>query len=489
MLKSAAFSFIIVHLVTLVIFLKYRNDIFCRIKKLRGRFKKSSAYHIARGKMPSWPAAAGRTAARTVNSSVPEVIAGIVSRILSGKSTGLPIFAAVMFAVFHLTFDVAGRFLSGLLASCLDLGTAQLDHALTSAGSYRPLHDLLIYGVCPGIGSVLSFVPLIAILFCLLAILEDCGYFSYAAALFDSGMSRLGLTGKCIVPLIMGFGCAVPAVMSASSMLDGSKKLRTIFMIPFMSCSARLPVYSVLISAFFEEHRALVVWFIYLTGIVIAMICAGLTGKITDGRRQNYPSSSDCGSGCSAGHKQRAVCGHFATPALKPPRISYVLYVVLTNSLGFVKKAFSVILAASVVIWFMQSFDCSLSMVSDCRESILVFLGRSVAPFFEPLGFGSWQAASAMIAGLFAKEAIISTFSVIAGSTGTSAFSLLSSIFTPAGAISFMVFCLLYVPCIATLATVRKETGSWRCSIIMCFGHILLAWGVCFVIYNSFSHL
>ena len=284
------------------------------------------------------------------------------------------------------------------------------------------LHDLLIYGICPGIGSVLSFVPLIAVLFCLLAILEDCGYFSYAAALFDSGMSRLGLSGQCIVPLIMGFGCAVPAVMSASSMLEGNKKLRTIFMIPFMSCSARLPVYSVLISAFFEDHRAIVVWFIYLTGITTAMICAGLAGKIADGRRPNNLSSSNCrcqrGSGYSAGHKTRTGGGHFTTPSLTPPRISYVLDVVLTNSLGFVKKAFSIILAASVVIWFLQSFDCGFHMVSDCRESMLVFLGRSVAPFFEPLGFGSWQAASAMIAGLFAKEAIISTFSVIASSSG-----------------------------------------------------------------------
>ena len=383
--------------------------------------------------------------------------------------------------------------MSGLLATALDICTVRLDHILSAAGTCRPLHDLLIYGICPGIGSVLSFVPLIAVLFCLLAILESCGYFSYAAALFDSGMSRFGLSGQCIVPLIMGFGCAVPAVMSASSMLESRERLRTIFMIPFMSCSARLPVYSVLISAFFEDHRAIVVWFIYLTGIATAMICAGPAGKIADGRIQNHPGSSNCrcrrGSECSTGHKKRARCEHFATPALKPPRISYILDVVITNSLGFVKKAFSVILAASVVIWFLQSFDCGFHMVSDCRESILVFLGRSVAPFFEPLGFGSWQAASAMIAGLSAKEAIISTFSVIASSSGTSSFSLLSSIFTPAGAISFMIFCLLYVPCIATLATVRKETGSWRCSIIMCFGHILLAWSVCFVIYNIFSHL
>ena len=165
----------------------------------------------------------------------------IARRLLSGKITGLPIFAAVMFTVFHLTFDTVGRSLSVLLATALDICTARLDHILLTAGTCRPLHDLLIYGICPGIGSVLSFVPLIAVLFCLLAILEDCGYFSYAAALFDSGMSRLGLSGQCIVPLIMGFGCAVPAVMSASSMLEGNKKLRTIFMIPFMSCSARLP--------------------------------------------------------------------------------------------------------------------------------------------------------------------------------------------------------------------------------------------------------
>ena len=481
MLKTAAISFTIIHIVMLVIFMKYKSDIFYKIKKLCSHFAKKGVYTTQ----------ASRTAqsTRTSKAGDPLMHNSIARRLLSGKITGLPIFAAVMFTVFHLTFDTVGRSLSVLLATALDICIARLDHILLTAGTCRPLHDLLIYGICPGIGSVLSFVPLIAVLFCLLAILEDCGYFSYAAALFDSGMSRLGLSGQCIVPLIMGFGCAVPAVMSASSMLEGNKKLRTIFMIPFMSCSARLPVYSVLISAFFEDHRAIVVWFIYLTGITTAMICAGLAGKIADARRQDRPGSSDCESGCSAGHKQKAVCRHFAAPALKPPRISYVLDIVLTNSLGFVKKAFSVILAASVVIWFLQSFDCSLHMVSDCRESILVFLGRSVAPFFEPLGFGSWQAASAMIAGLSAKEAIISTFSVIASSSGMSSFSLLSSIFTPAGAISFMVFCLLYVPCIATLATVRKETGSWRCSIIMCFGHILLAWSVCFMIYNIFCHL
>ena len=485
MLKTAAISFTIIHIVMLVIFMKYKSDIFCKIKKLRSHFAKKGVYTTQ----------ASRTAqsARTSKAGDPLMHNSIARRLLSGKITGLPIFAAVMFTVFHLTFDTVGRSLSVLLATALDICTARLDHILLTAGTCRPLHDLLIYGICPGIGSVLSFVPLIAVLFCLLAILEDCGYFSYAAALFDSGMSRLGLSGQCIVPLIMGFGCAVPAVMSASSMLEGNKKLRTIFMIPFMSCSARLPVYSVLISAFFEDHRAIVVWFIYLTGITTAMICAGLAGKIADGRRPNNLSSSNCrcqrGSGYSAGHKTRTGGGHFTTPSLKPPRISYVLDVVLTKSLGFVKKAFSVILAASVVIWFLQSFDCGFHMVSDCRESMLVFLGRSVAPFFEPLGFGSWQAASAMIAGLSAKEAIISTFSVIASSSGMSSFSLLSSIFTPAGAISFMVFCLLYVPCIATLATVRKETGSWRCSIIMCFGHILLALSVCFVIYNIFSHL
>lgn len=486
MLKTAAFSFLIVHMLALVIFLRYRNDIFCKTKRLRAHFVKESA---RTSQTPQ--------STRTPKPGNPLTYDITTHRILSGKITGLPIFAAVMFTVFHLTFDTIGRSLSGLLSIALDACAVRLDYILTAAGTCRPLHDLLIRGICPGVSSVLSFVPLIAVLFCLLAILEDCGYFSYAAALFDSAMSRLGLSGQCIVPLIMGFGCAVPAVMSASSMLEGRERLRTIFMIPFMSCSARLPVYSVLISAFFEDHRAIVIWFIYLSGIATAVICAGPAGKIAGRCVQKHSDSSDrrclcgpgCGSRCSAGHKTRTGVGHFATPAMKPPRVSYIIDAVLTNSLGFVKKAFSVILTASVVIWFLQSFDCGFHMVSDCRKSILVFLGRSVAPFFEPLGFGSWQAASAMIAGLSAKEAIISTFSVIASSSGTSSFSLLSSIFTPAGAISFMVFCLLYVPCIATLVTVRKETASWRCSIIMCFVHILLAWGVCFVIYNIFSYM
>ena len=344
MLKTAAISFAIIHIVMLVIFMKYKSDIFYKIKKLCSHFAKKGVYTTQ----------ASRTAqsTRTSKTGDPLMHNSIARRLLSGKITGLPIFAAVMFTVFHLTFDTVGRSLSVLLATALDICTARLDYILLTAGTCRPLHDLLIYGICPGIGSVLSFVPLIAVLFCLLAILEDCGYFSYAA----------GLSGQCIVPLIMGFGCAVPAVMSASSMLEGNKKLRTIFMIPFMSCSARLPVYSVLISAFFEDHRAIVVWFIYLTGITTAMICAGLAGKIADARRQDRPGSSDCESGCSAGHKTRTGGGHFTAPSLKPPRISYVLDIVLTTSLGFVKKAFSVILAASVVIWFLQSFDCGFHM-------------------------------------------------------------------------------------------------------------------------------
>lgn len=475
MLKAAAFSFIIVHLVTMAILLKYRNDIFRMVKKAPVRFRTYMAHPAASADGRAPHASTSRRSTHASTSGIFSISSGTVSRIFSSKITGLPIFATVMFMVFHLTFDTAGRFLNERLASLLELCTAKLDSFLTAAGSCRALHDLITCGICPGIGSVLSFVPVIAVLFLLLALLQDCGYFSHVAVMFDSSMSHLGLSGRCIVPLIMGFGCAVPAVLSASSMLDGREKLRTIYMIPFMSCSARLPVYGVLLSAFFEDHRAAVVWFIYLTGIAAAMICARIAASCT------------CRGGSA--HISREQCERPVCPVLKMPRISYVLDVVITNSLGFVKKAFSVILAASVIIWFLQSFDCSLHMVSDCRDSILVLSGRHIAPFFEPLGFGSWQAASAMIAGLSAKEAMISTFSVIAGSSGTSVFSLLCGIFTPSGALSFMVFCLLYVPCAATLVTVRKETGSWRCSIIMCFMHILAAWCACFVIYNVCSHL
>lgn len=381
------------------------------------------------------------------------------------------IFAAVMLAVFELTFNTLGRYLSDLLSEVLQFLTLQLALLLSSFDINPAFYDLVINGICPGVGSVLSFIPVIAVLFFLLGLLQETGYLSKASILMDRPLKHAGLAGSCIIPLIMGFGCAVPAIMYTASMntVPHRSLISTIRLIPFMSCSARLPVYSMLISCFFPEHRITVLLSIYATGILTAAAAAFVL--------RIFPSSEPCSGRLAAAY----------TPEYHMPDMSRVISLVCENILGFVKKAFTVIFTASVLIWFLQSYSFDIQPVSSGDDSMLASMGRICAPIFAPLGFGSWKATAAVISGLFAKEAIISTLVVTsssAASAGIPPMMTLSEIFDPLSAFSFMIFCLLYMPCIATLSAVRSVTGSWRESIIMAVLHLIIAWSIAFIVYN-----
>ncbi len=387
-----------------------------------------------------------------------------MKKFLTGKFTGIPVFILVMLTVFHLTFNVAGKFLSDKLSLIIDMAVNAISYRLISIGAGSAFHALIIDGVCTGIGSVLSFIPIIAVLFFLLSLLEGIGYLPNVAALMDRPMMKIGLSGKCVVPLIMGFGCAVPAVIAAGSMLPPGQRDATITIIPFMSCSAKLPIYAIFTSVFFEDHRVLVMSGIYITGIAVALLYAAVTNS-----GKNHISFT-----CNTPPRPYGI-----------PDMKQILTIVWINVKGFIKKAFTVIFMASVIIWFLQSFDSSMHMVSDSSESLLASAGKFTEPVFAPLGFGDWRAAAAVIAGLSAKEAVVSTFAVLSCTVGDGSMSaMLTQLFSPLSAFSFMVFCLLYIPCIATLATVRNQTGGWRLSIKMVLIQVLSAWITSFLIYH-----
>lgn len=390
------------------------------------------------------------------------------NKLLAGRLTGIPVFIAVMLLIFHLTFNVIGKSLSDALSAGIDAAVSLLSYKLLAAGVNPPFHDLVIDGVCAGVGSVLSFVPIIGVLFLFLSILEESGYLPNVAALMDRPMMKIGLTGRCIVPLIMSFGCAVPAVMAANAMLTGKERTRTIPLIPFMSCSAKLPIYAIFIDVFFEKHRALAMAGIYAAGILAAILYALLLKLI---------------------HPYSVGTVTAASPVpYRFPNINSVLSAVWLNTKGFIKKAFTVIFTASVVIWFLRSFDAHLHLIHDGGDSILADIGKYAAPVFAPLGFGDWRAAAAVIAGISAKEAVISTFAVLAGThTGAALPHMLADIFSPAGAFSFMIFCLMYIPCVATVAAIRSCAYSLRHTLKLILIQISIAWLASFLTYNILS--
>lgn len=392
-----------------------------------------------------------------------------IDKLLTGRFTGLPIFILVMMTVFYLTFNVLGKLLSNLLSAAIDNTVEIISLALLRAGVNPAFHELVVNGVCAGVGSVLSFIPIIAVLFFFLSILEESGYLPKVAVLMDKPMMKIGLSGRCVVPMIMGFGCAVPAVLTAGSLLTERERRTTIAMIPFMSCSAKLPIYAVFTTVFFTSHRALAMAGIYATGVAVAVLYA----LISKPKISEVPLCN-----------RKAPRTHYRFPNMR-----IVFGAVWLNVRGFIRKAFTVIFMASVIVWFLQSFDSSMNMVADSSHSLLALMGKLAAPIFAPLGFGDWRAASAVIAGLSAKEAVVSTFSVLSAAEGGSMTAMLSEIFSPLSAFSFMSFCLLYIPCIATLTAVRQQTGSWRLSIRMILSQTAIAWASAFIIYNIGSLL
>ena len=362
-------------------------------------------------------------------------------------------------------------------------------------------NNIFTEGIFPGVGSVLSFVPIIGGLFFLLSLLEQSGCLSYICRLLDRPMRLLGLSGSAIIPMIIGFGCNVPAILSASSILHGREKFAVMAMLPFMSCSARLPIYAMFTAVFFEKYRLPVFIAIYGLGIGAAVITALVLKQVSKGfwdvclLKTPHPANGRCncdrkgnrrpGRKSSISDIQKAP-GNAAFFAKIIACLSTALKTAWQSCLGFVKKAFTVILLASVVVWVLRTYDATLQPVSEPAESLLAILGRTFAPLFAPCGFGDWRAVSAIISGLFAKEAVISTFAVLAGAAYTNDLSLLlAEVFTPLSAFCFMTFCLLYTPCIATLTAIKKETGSLRFCFALTIFQMGLAWLVSLLIFQG----
>lgn len=381
-----------------------------------------------------------------------------IDQFLTGKYTGIPAFIGIMGIVFFLTFNVIGSFLQGILENGVSIVTNYVDTLLTQAQINVALHSLIIDGIFNGVGTVLSFLPIIVTLFFFLSILEDSGYMARVAFIMDKLLRKIGLSGRSIVPMLIGFGCTVPGVMASRTLSSRRDRQMTIILTPFMSCSAKLPIYAFFTSVFFPGKGALVMIFLYvfgiLTGIIFALI---LKGSLFKGEPVPFVME---------------------LPNYRMPGAKNVCQLLWEKAKDFLQRAFTVIFVATIVIWFLQTFDLRFNIVTESKDSILAILAGYIAPIFNPLGFGDWRISTALISGFMAKESVVSTLSILYGSTQ----SLLMSLTTPA-ALSLLIFCLLYTPCIAAIAAIKRElNGKW--ALIVVFGQCLIAWLASFVVYH-----
>ena len=388
-----------------------------------------------------------------------------IDSVLTNRYLAIPMFILIMMAVFWLTFGVIGKFLSDLLTSGIAAVTAAADNALTVYGLNPVIHSLIIDGIFAGVGSVLSFLPTIVTLFFFLSMLEDSGYMARVAFVMDSLLRKIGLSGRSFVPLIIGFGCSVPAIMATRTLSSERDRKMTIFLTPFMSCSAKLPIYSVFAMAFFPNHSALVMVCLYFFG----MICGIIYGIILNKTR----------------FKGNPVPFVMELPNYRLPSPKSVVLLMWDKAKDFLTKAFTVIFTASVIIWFLQSFDSRLNVVTDSSQSLLAALGKIIAPIFAPLGFNDWRISTALITGFTAKEAVVSTLSVLSGAGSSDLLpAILQGMFTPMTAVSFLVFSLLYTPCVAAVAAVRREMNSSFAALSFVLIQCAAAWVAAFAVYN-----
>ena len=381
-----------------------------------------------------------------------------IDQFLTGKYTGIPAFIGIMGIVFFLTFNVIGSFLQGILENGVSIVTNYVDTLLTQAQINVALHSLIIDGIFNGVGTVLSFLPIIVTLFFFLSILEDSGYMARVAFIMDKLLRKIGLSGRSIVPMLIGFGCTVPGVMASRTLSSRRDRQMTIILTPFMSCSAKLPIYAFFTSVFFPGKGAFVMIFLYvfgiLTGIIFALI---LKGSLFKGEPVPFVME---------------------LPNYRMPGAKNVCQLLWEKAKDFLQRAFTVIFVATIIIWFLQTFDLRFNIVAESKESILAILAGYITPIFNPLGFGDWRISTALISGFMAKESVVSTLSILYGSTQ----SLLMSLTTPA-ALSLLIFCLLYTPCIAAIAAIKRElNGKW--ALIVVFGQCLIAWLASFVVYH-----
>ncbi|HEX2985458.1 MAG TPA: ferrous iron transport protein B [Caproiciproducens sp.] len=387
-----------------------------------------------------------------------------IDNILTHKYLAIPIFLLIMMLIFWLTFGVIGSFLSDLLSRGIDLVTNAASAGLTAYGINPVVHSLIIDGVFAGVGSVLSFLPIIVVLFFFLSILEDSGYMARVAFVMDKLLRKIGLSGRSFVPMLIGFGCSVPAIMATRTLSSERDRKMTILLTPFMSCSAKLPIYAMFTVAFFPHHRALVMISLYLLGILMGIL-SGLLMKGTIFHGNPVPFVMEL-------------------PNYRFPSAKSVVLLIWDKAKDFLTRAFTVIFVATIIIWFLQTFDTRLNVVSNSSQSMLAMVGRLIAPVFAPLGFSDWRASTALITGFTAKEAVVSTLAVLTGTTNANLPAALSALFSPLAACSFLVFTLLYTPCVAAISAVRHEMNSVKHAVAVVLYQTGFAWVIAFIVYH-----
>ena len=381
-----------------------------------------------------------------------------IDRILTGKYTAIPSFIIIMASIFVLTFNTFGAWISDLLDRGINAAVNGLDILLTNAGVNAVLKSLVTDGICTGVGSVLSFLPIIILLFLFMSLLEDSGYMARIAFVMDKPLRKIGLSGRSIVPMLLGFGCTVPGVMESRTLPSARDRKMTIMLTPFMSCSAKLPVYAFLAHAFFPGYGALAMVAMYFGGIFVGIMVA-IVMRYTKFRGEAVPFVMEL-------------------PNYRLPGIKSVAHLLWDKAKDFLQKAFTIIFIASMIIWFLQTFNTSFALVSNSQDSILAVLADKIAPVFAPLGFGTWQICVALITGFMAKESVVSTLTVLYGGSAA-----LCAAISPSAGLALMVFCLLYSPCVAAIAAVRRELG-WRWAMMMVLLQCVIAWTCAFVVYR-----
>ena len=387
-----------------------------------------------------------------------------IDKVLTHRIFAIPLFIAIMGLVFFLTFNVVGAFLSNVMSYAIDGLTLLADRALTAYGINPVVHSLVIDGIFAGVGSVVSFLPLIVTLFFFLSILEDSGYMARVAFVMDKLLRKIGLSGRSFVTMLVGFGCSVPAIMATRTLSSNRDRKMTILLTPFMSCSAKIPIYTLFAAAFFPGHELLVMLALYFGGILVGILVA-LVLKNTAFKGNPVPFVMEL-------------------PNYRFPSAKSVVLLMWEKAKDFLTRAFTVIFMATVIIWFMQTFDTRLNVVENSADSILAALGRLVSPIFAPLGFGDWRMVTALVSGFTAKEAVVSTFGVILGVSTEQLGIALHSLFTTASAASFLAFCLLYTPCVAAVSTIKTELKSGWKTVGIVFAQCLVAWLAAFMVYH-----
>ncbi len=387
-----------------------------------------------------------------------------IDRVLTNKYAALPIFVGIMLLIFWLTFDVVGAGLQDLLALGISRLSAVVDHGLTSYGMNPVVHSLIIDGIFAGVGSVVSFLPIIVVMFFFLSILEDTGYMARVAFVMDKLLRKIGLSGRSFVPMLIGFGCTVPAVMATRTLPSARDRRLTILLTPFMSCSAKIPIYAVFTAAFFPQHAVLTMALLYFGGMVVGVLISLLLNH-TVFRGNPVPFVMEL-------------------PNYRLPTLKSVAMLLWDKARDFLQRAFTVIFVATLAIWFLESFDLHLNFVTDSSRSLLASIGRILAPVFRPLGFEDWRVTTALITGFTAKEAVVSTLGILTGSGTEHLSAALSGLFTPLSAVSFLTFTLLYTPCVAAIAAIGRELGGRLRGAVVAVFQCVVAWCVAAGLYQ-----